>query len=130
MPLSAKKMHRIALNCQKHMKELSPVDTGNMQQNISVVQDNARQYSIKIGGNVAPYAVYTNEKWVSPRWHGKKNPNEKWIDSGVSSFVTELTLQLNGELSYDEKEAQERWDNKNYWDSAEGQRKLQEYKML
>lgn len=130
MPLSAKKMHRIALNCQKHMRELSPVDTGNMQQNISVVQDNARQYSIKIGGNVAPYAVYTNEKWVSPRWHGRKNPNEKWIDSGVISFVTELTSQLNGELSYDEKEAQERWDNKNYWDSAEGQRKLQEYKML
>lgn len=130
MPLSAKKMHRIALNCQKHMRELSPVDTGNMQQNISVVQDNPRQYSIKIGGNVAPYAVYTNEKWVSPRWHGRKNPNEKWIDSGVISFVTELTSQLNGELSYDEKEAQERWDNKNYWDSAEGQRKLQEYKML
>lgn len=31
----------------------------------------------------AYYMPYTNEKWVSPRWHGKQNPNQDWWDKAI-----------------------------------------------
>ena len=35
------------------------------------------------GNQQAYYMPYTNEKWVSPRWHGKQNPNEDWFDKAI-----------------------------------------------
>lgn len=45
---------------------------------------------IIIGGSTAKYMPFTTEPWVSPRWHGKKNPNEGWwkraTDDGLNAF--------------------------------------------
>lgn len=32
------------------------------------------------GSERAYYMPYTNERWISPHWKGKKNPNESWFD--------------------------------------------------
>jgi hypothetical protein len=39
--------------------------------------------AVIIGNAYAPYALATNEKWTSPRWNGKQNPNEDWADNVV-----------------------------------------------
>lgn len=35
------------------------------------------------GSEQAYYMPYTNERWISPRWKGKKNPNERWFDEAI-----------------------------------------------
>lgn len=45
---------------------------------------------------IAPYVPYTNEPWISPRWHGKKNPNEGWWQRFVEEFNTRLANKLHG----------------------------------
>jgi len=39
--------------------------------------------AIIIGNSELDYATYTNEVWISPKWNGKQNPNEGWIDTIV-----------------------------------------------
>jgi len=78
-----------------------PVDTGNMITHIRYNNDGTEcritidtiPYS-KAGKSVmrkmrkrqhtktpkeVEYAAYTEYPWVSPHWHGRKNPNESWI---------------------------------------------------
>jgi len=33
------------------------------------------------------YAVYTEEEWLSPRWRGRKNPNEKWFKKAFEFVI-------------------------------------------
>ncbi len=114
---------------QKLLRSVSPVDTGNLRENIKVERVNENEYQIKICSPLVDYVVYTNEAWVSPRWKGKKNPNEKWIDNAVELIVSEIAQTLGGTVSFSEPEVQNRRNNKNYWDSPEGQEKLKEYQM-
>jgi hypothetical protein len=43
--------------------------------------------SVVIGGGIVNYAVYTNEPWISPRWRGRRNPNEGWVDAVVNQAI-------------------------------------------
>lgn len=43
--------------------------------------------NIIVGGGIVDYAVYTNEKWISPRWNGKQNPNEAWVEVAVRQVI-------------------------------------------
>lgn len=71
------------------LKIASPIDSGNLMLNgIRLFKD-----FIGIGGEVATYARATNEKWESPRWHGKQNPNEKWIERTIE-LVQPLIKQI------------------------------------
>lgn len=45
---------------------------------------------------IAPYVPYTNEPWISPKWNGKKNPNEGWWDRFVAEFTKRLANKLKG----------------------------------
>ncbi len=123
------KLEILAAKVRAHLRASAPVDTGNLRDNaIQVVQVSDKEMQVKVDGSIAPYAVYTNEKWVAPRWKGKENPNEKWIDGAVSEVVDILAHELGGKVDYDKQEWQDRWNNKNYWDSPEGQQKLKEYR--
>lgn len=122
-------LSKIAYDCQKFMRAICPVDTGNMRDTINVNQENESTWVVSIGAPGAPYAVYTNEKWVSPRWKGKPNPNEHWIDQGVRQFVEYLAAHTGGELNYNQSEIDDRLSNKSYWDSEEGKQKLKEYRL-
>jgi len=76
-----------------------PIDTGNMITHIRYNNDGTECHITidTIPYNKAPkslkrrikkygsdykeveYAMYTEYPWLSPHWHGKKNPNESWI---------------------------------------------------
>ena len=69
----------------------APKDTWNLARNALRVEwvgpDEARIY---IDQDIAPYMPYTNEPWVSPRWHGKPNPNEGWWQDCIELAKTIL----------------------------------------
>lgn len=90
---------KLCSQCVEELRKRAPKDTGNMAYNAIRFefpdQDTCKIY---IDEAVAPYMPYTNEPWISPRWHGKKNPNEKWFDN-ASKAIAELFAQLShGEL--------------------------------
>lgn len=55
-------------------------------------------FRIYVDEEIAPYMPYTNEKWISPRWKGAKNPNENWFDEAVEEIAKELAASLGGKL--------------------------------
>ncbi len=81
------------------LKLYCPIRTGNLSKNgILIINDT----TIGIGGEVAPYAVYTNEKWEDECWGGKKNPNEGWIQNAINAAMPMITNIFGGELSEEE----------------------------
>lgn len=104
------------------LKANAPYDTGNLAINsIRIMYDTDGEVFVAIGGEIAPYAVYTNEKWISPKWNGKKNPNEKWIERSIEEAIpiiegyvkksipkTEVTKQKNLYKKAFEKRQEER----------------------
>lgn len=72
--------------------------TGNLAFNAlqySIVGDTVDVY---IDEDIAPYCVFTDEPWVSPYWHGKKNPNEGWWGRFCAEFSRRLAQKLRGKL--------------------------------
>ncbi len=58
-------------------------------------------YRLEIGGSDGErgyYMPYTNEKWISPKWNGKKNPNEAWWQQSITR-VGKL-YSTNNEVEY------------------------------
>lgn len=45
---------------------------------------------------------YTNEPWISPKWHGKKNPNEGWFDRTADYIASEFARIAKGEKDVDD----------------------------
>ena len=121
------KILRAVYEACDYIKSVAPFDTGNLRDTIDVFEVSKNEYEIRIGGELAPYAVYTNETWVAQRWKGHKNPNEPWINLAVDEAVRRMAAYLGGEVSYNEQELVDRWDNKSYWDSPEGKERLRRY---
>ena len=43
------------------------------------------------------YMPYTEEKWISPRWNGRQNPNQDWFKGDAYPLVVRyLALGLGG----------------------------------
>lgn len=69
------------------VRNSSPVRTGNLQNSVRAVDRSDGGFEIFIDAKQAPYAIYTLEKWVHPRWNGKKNPNEGWAYHASKGFM-------------------------------------------
>ena len=57
------------------------------------------QVACYAGNKLAYYTPYTNERWISPRWHGKQNPNYHWFDEAihdVSRLASGKGVHING----------------------------------
>lgn len=88
-----------ALNIVEEMRaEWVPRDTGNMALNALRYDIKNNIVDITIDESIAPYVPYTNEPWLSDKWHGKKNPNEGWWQRFVDEFTKRLAVRLKGEL--------------------------------
>lgn len=88
----------IAISIVEEMRnECVPRDTGNMAFNALSYNAEKDLLDITINDDIAPYVPYTNEPWLSPKWHGKKNPNEGWWQRFVEEFTNRLTTRLKGE---------------------------------
>ena len=73
--------------------------TGNMMNAARLVVGNKRtnnRVKMYVDERQAPYLPYTNEKWISPRWKGKKNPNRKWYNKAMYSFCNALLQSFGG----------------------------------
>ena len=89
---------KLASQFAAYARNVCPYDTGNMHNTIRVEAVSPTEVRVIIGGDLAPYAPYTNEPWISERWRGKKNPNEGWIDNAVETFVQKTAKQLRGNI--------------------------------
>lgn len=77
----------------------APIDTGNLAYNaIKVDRTGPNEWTIWVDESIAPYMPYTNEPWISAKWHGKQNPNEDWWDEAVRFISGYLAEKVNAEL--------------------------------
>lgn len=51
-------------------------------------------FEITVGGEAVNYMPYTNEPWISPRWNGKRNPNQNWWDLAIQQYCV-MTAERN-----------------------------------
>ena len=70
--------------------------TGNLKYNsLKVDKIGKGTYRVWMDEKQAPYMPYTNEPWISPQWHGLKNPNEGWWDRFCEQLIKEISMALN-----------------------------------
>lgn len=82
------------------LQAYAPYDTGNLALNsIRIMYDSNGEIFVAVGGEIAPYAVYTNERWTSQRWNGNTNPNEGWIENAIDEALPLIKQYLTKELS-------------------------------
>ncbi len=92
---------REALNILKLVLQArAPYDTGNLAINSIRIVGNA----VYIGGEIAEYAIYTNEPWLSDKWRGAKNPNEGWVQAAIHEAVPIIQTALNGKATKEDIE--------------------------
>lgn len=85
------------------LKLVAPKESTNLATSgIRILDPDSGVYDIGIGGEPAPYAVYTNEPWISEKWGGKQNPNQGWIQNAISSALPTLQSILDGAISIDD----------------------------
>lgn len=84
------------------LRKRTPYDTGNLANNatnmVLIDPDTMKFYvdgyienGVEFG--VAPYVVYVNEPWISPKWGGKKNPNEHYWNNFCEVTLKQLIAQ-------------------------------------
>lgn len=86
------------------LKAYSPYDTGQLA-NVGIRRSTEELDTVLVGGSPAYYAVYTNEPWISPRWGGKKNPNEAWISKAVDAATPMIKAIFDGRVTQAEVDA-------------------------
>ena len=97
------KLEQASKYLQQVLKVFAPKDTGNLSLNaIRIVQVAPSKYQIIIGGEIAPYAVYTNAEWVAQRWAGKVNPNQGWVNRAIDTAKPVLMSILSGAITLTE----------------------------
>ena len=81
---------------------LIPYRTGNLRFNaFQLKRTGVNSWQILIKHSVAPYDIYVNGKWVSPKWHGKENPNEGFWQEVCDFIINYIHVKLGGELTND-----------------------------
>lgn len=70
--------------------------TGNLAFNaIKWEMPDPDTFVIYVDESIAPYMPYTNEPWISPKWGGKRNPNEGWWQR-AGAYVALIVARLSG----------------------------------
>lgn len=83
------------------IKETCPIDTGNLRHNaIKFKFINSRKIEIWVNEDIAPYMVYTNEQWLSPKWEGQKNRNESWWQNAVYKCVEMIQARYDAKVTF------------------------------
>ena len=75
-----------------------PHKTGNLANNAIYYYVQGDKFVVQVSDYTAPYVPYTNEPWISPKWNGKKNPNQWWWQKFADEFARRLANALKGEL--------------------------------
>lgn len=75
----------------------APYDTGNLAINSIRIVGNA----VYIGGEIADYAIYTNEPWIN---RSGKNPNEGWVERAIKEAKPLISRALSGRATVEDVE--------------------------
>lgn len=95
------KLRQVAEVLRNALVVNAPKDTWNLALNaIRIVQDYGKIY-IVIGGEIAPYAVYTNEPWINRKG---QNPNEGWIQRTIQENLNVLKAIIGDKLTKEDIE--------------------------
>lgn len=95
----------------REIRKMTPVRTGNLQASTTTKRIGENTFEIYVNAGDDPYAKYergrapyvpfVNEVWISPRWHGRKNPNEGYWNNGVERAMQLLAKKTGGTLEHD-----------------------------
>lgn len=72
--------------------------TGNMAFNALKYVVEGDVFRVYVDEQIAPYVWYTIKPWLSPRWHGKRNPNQDWDKIFHDEFTQRLARKLGGKI--------------------------------
>jgi hypothetical protein len=80
------------------LKVRAPKDSGNLSINAikKVWNPSIGTWDIVIGGELAPYAIYTNEIWIN---RPGVNPNQGWVQLACIEAKPTLQAILSGTMS-------------------------------
>ena len=91
-------------NVAENIRLCAPIDTGNLRYagvRYEFIDENTCRFYVD--EKIAPYMPFTNEKWISPRWNGKKNPNEGWWTNDVFMAIINTIKQQLADKIIDEE---------------------------
>ena len=89
---------RICMELVGTIRKRAPRDTGNLADNgVRFRWIDEETFEIYVDESIAPYMPYTNEPWISPKWNGKKNPNEAWWQDAIELCKQHLFNAYDGE---------------------------------
>ena len=96
------KFDKVFLEAVDQLRKKAPKDTGNLAYNsikYKWISDNQFEIYIDVGNTeafvqgekylkgTAPYTPFTNEEWISPKWNGRKNPNQDWWNKAIEEII-------------------------------------------
>ena len=97
--MTERRFRQICARAVKQLQKRAPKDTGNLAYNAIKYEFIGNTCKIYVDEAIAPYVFYTNEPWISPKWNGKKNPNEGWWDNGAQIIDERIRQRLGAKLS-------------------------------
>lgn len=99
--MTTKEFQRFCNGLFKETQRRTPIDTGNMRYNslTIVYTEGGNECHIYVDEAIAPYVFYTNEPWISPKWRGKKNPNEGWWDKSAEVINNRIQRRFRNSLA-------------------------------
>lgn len=95
--MNAQEFKKICEDKAEWLRSFAPEDTGNLSANaIRVSYPSPKECVIYVDESIAPYMKYTELPWISPKWKGKKNPNESWFENSAELIYLMLKIELEG----------------------------------
>lgn len=79
-------------------RSITPIDTGNLADEALQYRWEGTTFHMWVDEDKAPYMVYTNEVWISPKWKGKQNPNQGWWEEAYEFLAHWIAYRLKGEI--------------------------------
>lgn len=99
MGVSNAQFRRVCSRAVKELRGLAPYDTGNLAMNAITIEFPSPDVCIiYVDESIAPYMPFTTKPWISPKWNGKKNPNEGWWQAAGELIVEYVAQQVEGKV--------------------------------
>ena len=84
MKLTQAQFFSLAYLVLKNLRDSAPKRTGNLAFNAIKIEFKGNEARIYIDQSIAPYMIFTNQPWISPKSNGRANPNEYWFNDAAA----------------------------------------------
>ena len=93
--MTEERFEMLCNECLLAVRNVAPIKTGNLRFNATMRRmTDGKTCVIYVDEDIAPYMPFTTEPWMSPKWNGKKNPNEGWWQEKAKAAITESIRQF------------------------------------